>query len=72
VKDSRETEIGRMLATMMFLEGKGDMQGGRMSAPTTSFGLVYPGECDHMGHLNVAYYVQKFDSRPGISFSILA
>jgi acyl-CoA thioester hydrolase len=29
---------------------------------TTSFGLVYPNECDHMGHLNIAYYVQKFDS----------
>ena len=33
-----------------------------MSAQTTSFGLVYPSECDHMGHLNVAYYVQKFDA----------
>jgi acyl-CoA thioester hydrolase len=32
-----------------------------MSAQITSFGLVYPAECDHMGHLNVAYYVQKFD-----------
>lgn len=27
VKDGTETEIGRMLATMMFLEGKGAMQG---------------------------------------------
>ena len=27
VKDGTETEIGRMLATMMFLEGKGEMQG---------------------------------------------
>ncbi len=27
VKDGKETEIGRMLATMMFLEGKGGMQG---------------------------------------------
>jgi acyl-CoA thioester hydrolase len=33
-----------------------------MSGQTTSFDIVYPGECDHMGHLNVAYYVQKFDS----------
>lgn len=32
-----------------------------MSAQTTSYGLVYPSECDQMGHLNVAYYVQKFD-----------
>lgn len=29
---------------------------------TTHFGVVYPGETDHMGHLNVAYYVQKFDA----------
>jgi uncharacterized protein (TIGR00369 family) len=27
IKDGVETEIGRMLATMMFLEGKGGMQG---------------------------------------------
>ena len=33
-----------------------------MSAQTTHFGVVYPGETDHMGHLNVAYYVQKFDA----------
>lgn len=33
-----------------------------MSAQTTYFGAVYPGECDHMGHLNVAHYVAKFDA----------
>lgn len=34
-----------------------------MSAPqTTYFGTVYPAECDHMGHLNVAQYVAKFDA----------
>jgi acyl-CoA thioester hydrolase len=33
-----------------------------MSGQTTYFGTVYPGETDHMGHLNVAYYVQKFDT----------
>jgi len=33
-----------------------------MSAQTTHFGVVYPGETDHMGHLNVAHYVQKFDA----------
>jgi acyl-CoA thioester hydrolase len=32
-----------------------------MSVQTTHFGIVYPGECDHMGHLNVANYVAKFD-----------
>lgn len=30
-------------------------------APITHRGCVYIRECDHMGHLNVAYYVQKFD-----------
>ncbi len=24
-------------------------------------GVVYPGQCDHMGHMNVASYVAKFD-----------
>ena len=24
-------------------------------------GAVYPSECDHMGHMNVAFYVAKFD-----------
>lgn len=33
-----------------------------MSAQTTYFGTVYPAECDHMGHLNVAHYVAKFDA----------
>lgn len=33
-----------------------------MSGHSTYFGMVYPAECDHMGHLNVACYVQKFDA----------
>lgn len=24
-------------------------------------GVVYPSQCDHMGHMNVAWYVAKFD-----------
>lgn len=28
---------------------------------TTYLGTVYPAECDHMGHMNVAHYVAKFD-----------
>ena len=24
-------------------------------------GAVYPSQCDHMGHMNVAWYVAKFD-----------
>jgi acyl-CoA thioester hydrolase len=31
------------------------------SAPITHRGCVYPKDCDHMGHLNVASYVNKFD-----------
>jgi acyl-CoA thioester hydrolase len=27
----------------------------------THRGVVYPHQCDHMGHLNVSYYVSKFD-----------
>ncbi|MEK9751671.1 MAG: thioesterase family protein [Rhodospirillaceae bacterium] len=29
--------------------------------PITYRGCVYPSECDHMNHLNVAAYVNKFD-----------
>jgi len=29
--------------------------------PITYRGVVYPHECDHLGHLNVARYVAKFD-----------
>jgi acyl-CoA thioester hydrolase len=28
---------------------------------TTYVGMVYPRDCDHMGHMNVAAYVAKFD-----------
>ncbi len=30
--------------------------------PTTTYqGVVYPWHCDHMGHMNVMWYVGKFD-----------
>jgi acyl-CoA thioester hydrolase len=33
-----------------------------MSPPLVTYrGSVYPPECDHMGHMNVAHYVAKFD-----------
>ncbi len=32
-----------------------------MSTLVTYRGVVYPWQCDHMGHLNVAFYVAKFD-----------
>jgi acyl-CoA thioester hydrolase len=30
-------------------------------APVTYRGTVYPWQCDHIGHLNVMWYVGKFD-----------
>ncbi len=33
-----------------------------MSEPFVTYrGAVYPSQCDHMGHMNVAFYVAKFD-----------
>lgn len=38
------------------------MGGGGMSdLPITYRGVVYPWQCDHMGHMNVMWYVGKFD-----------
>ena len=32
-----------------------------MSKVLTYCGTVYPWQCDHMGHMNVMWYVSKFD-----------
>ncbi|HTO86120.1 MAG TPA: thioesterase family protein [Thermoanaerobaculia bacterium] len=32
-----------------------------MTALVTYRGAVYPSQCDHMGHMNVMWYVAKFD-----------
>jgi acyl-CoA thioester hydrolase len=33
-----------------------------MTSPLITYrGAVYPSQCDHMGHMNVAWYVAKFD-----------
>lgn len=32
-----------------------------MSSTLTYLGTVYPWHCDHMGHMNVMWYVGKFD-----------
>ncbi len=32
-----------------------------MKAIKTYQGTVYPWNCDHMGHMNVQFYVAKFD-----------
>ena len=34
-------------------------------------GAVYPSQCDHMGHMNVAYYVAKFDEATWQLFAAL-
>ena len=34
-------------------------------------GAVYPRECDHMGHMNVSYYVAKFDEATWQLFAAL-
>jgi acyl-CoA thioester hydrolase len=34
----------------------------RVTEPLVTYrGAVYPAQCDHMGHMNVAFYVAKFD-----------
>lgn len=32
-----------------------------MSEETNYRGIVYPWQCDHIGHLNIMWYVSKFD-----------
>lgn len=32
-----------------------------MDGETTHRGTVYPWQCDHMGHMNIMWYVGKFD-----------
>ena len=32
-----------------------------MSKFVTYLGTVYPWQCDHVGHMNVMWYVRKFD-----------
>ena len=39
--------------------------------PITYRGVVYPAECDHMGHMNVAFYTQKFDGATWNLFALL-
>jgi acyl-CoA thioester hydrolase len=37
----------------------------------THRGLVYPWQCDHMGHMNVMWYVGKFDEATWAFFATL-
>ena len=38
---------------------------------TTYKGVVYPWHCDHMGHMNVMWYVGKFDEATWHLFSVI-
>jgi len=43
-----------------------------MTTPEISYrGSVYPAQCDHMGHMNVQWYVAKFDEATWNFFSDL-
>lgn len=39
--------------------------------PVTYRGVVYPWQCDHMGHMNVMWYVGKFDEATWQLFPML-
>jgi len=39
--------------------------------PVTYRGVVYPWHCDHMGHMNVMWYVGKFDEASWHLFGLL-
>lgn len=41
------------------------------SAAVTYRGVVYPWQCDHMGHLNVMWYAAKFDEASWQLFAAL-
>jgi acyl-CoA thioester hydrolase len=40
---------------------RGSLQTGGRAMTVTHRGTVYPWQCDHMGHMNVMWYVGKFD-----------
>jgi len=40
-------------------------------SPTTYRGTVYPWQCDHVGHMNVMWYVEKFDEATWQFFNML-
>jgi hypothetical protein len=48
------------------MEGKRVMPSG---LEVTYRGMVYPWHCDHMGHMNVMWYVGKFDEATWQLFS---
>src|SRR5881628_653454 len=49
------------LNTRNFLEAPRVIPTAAVELPITYRGTVYPWHCDHMGHMNVMWYVGKFD-----------
>ena len=50
------------MARVAAVAGERAGNGDPMSAPVETYrGAVYPWHCDHMGHMNVMWYVGKFD-----------
>ncbi|WP_346909610.1 thioesterase family protein [uncultured Roseibium sp.] len=41
------------------------------NSSVTYKGVVYPQHCDHMGHMNVAWYVSKFDEATWNFFALI-
>jgi acyl-CoA thioester hydrolase len=46
-------------------------QSASAEAPVTYRGTVYPWQCDHVGHMNVMWYVGKFDEATWAFFATL-
>jgi len=45
---------------------------GNLTQPLVTYrGVVYPSQCDHMGHMNVMWYVAKFDEATWQLFSAI-
>jgi acyl-CoA thioester hydrolase len=42
-----------------------------METEATYRGTVYPWQCDHVGHMNIMWYVGKFDEANGNLFARL-
>jgi acyl-CoA thioester hydrolase len=47
--------------TVLFENKKKTIEETMLELPITYRGTVYPWHCDHMGHMNVMWYVGKFD-----------
>jgi acyl-CoA thioester hydrolase len=50
-----------MIRYRINIEGRKFKTGAAMAAEVTYRGAVYPWHCDHVGHMNIMWYVGKFD-----------